>query len=126
MEHNPFVESRRFEEGVILHLTAALEQYNAETIRQLVTEEIECEQPRWVILDCSEVPFVDSRGIGLCIKLEQQLRERDNRLYFAALNDHLRDAFRFTNLFTHFAIFDDLPSAVEAAHASFARREDLP
>ncbi|MFP4329416.1 MAG: STAS domain-containing protein [Spirochaetaceae bacterium] len=121
METNPFVEARSEGAGVILYPTSALEQYNVDTIWRFITEEIESGKPEWVVLDCSAVPFVDSRGIGLCIRLDQRLREQNRRLYITEINKHLQDAFRYTNLFTHFTIIESLSEAIRQAESSSTR-----
>ncbi len=71
-----------------------------------------------VILDLSQVDFVDSSGLGAVVGAMKQLG-RERRLDLAGLTPAVDKVFRMTRMDTVFRIFPDRESAVgEAAHAS--------
>lgn len=55
---------------------------------------------RWscLVLDCSQVEFLSSLGLGALIRLDRQLRPSGGRLRICGLNPHLREFFAITRL----------------------------
>ena len=55
---------------------------------------------RWstLVLDCSQVEFLSSLGLGALIRLDRQLRPLGGRLSICGLNPHLREFFAITRL----------------------------
>lgn len=70
---------------------------------------------RTVVIDMSEVVFIDSLGISALIS-EQRRRPEATRIVVSALGDFVRDVFEVTQLFEIFDVF----ATSEAAVASLA------
>lgn len=64
---------------------------------------------RWsdLVLDCSQVEFLSSLGLGSLIRLDRQLRPSGGRLRLCGLNPHLREVFAITRLDRVMLISDD-------------------
>jgi len=65
-----------------------------------------------VVLDLSEVPFIDSRGLEMLLELEKGCREQSGRLKLAALSENCTEILRLTDLLPRFEV---LASADQAA-----------
>ncbi|WP_169976743.1 STAS domain-containing protein [Tautonia rosea] len=72
---------------------------------------------RWscLVLDCSQVEFLSSLGLGALIRLDRQLRPTGGRLKLCGLNPHLREFFAITRLDRVLQISDSEPDALETS-----------
>jgi anti-sigma B factor antagonist len=57
-----------------------------------------------VVLDLSEVPFIDSRGLEMLLDLERGCREQGGRLKLAGLSDNCAEILRLTDLYPRFEV----------------------
>lgn len=64
-----------------------------------------------VILSMSEVPFVDSTGLGFLVALHKACAERGHRLLLCEPEKQLRVLLELTRLHQVFAIFDSVEQA---------------
>ena len=74
-----------------------------------LSEEIS-EDMRLIIVDFSEVAFVDSTGLGAIVSLLKMM-PRDGKLAVAGLNSSTLRLFQLTRLDRVFEIFDDVEEA---------------
>jgi anti-anti-sigma factor len=65
-----------------------------------------------IVLDLSEVPFIDSKGLEMLLDLERGCREEGGRLKLAGLSDNCAEILRLTDLTGRFEV---LASAEQAA-----------
>lgn len=71
-----------------------------------------------IVLDLSEVDFLDSSGLGAVVSAMKHLK-RDRRMDLAGLSPPVDKVFRMTRMDTVFRIFPDADAAVGGvAHAS--------
>jgi anti-sigma B factor antagonist len=69
----------------------------------------------WIVLDLSEMSYIDSSGLGAMVFAQQKLSEKGGELRLAALQPKPRIVFDITKVYRIFEIFDN----VETALASF-------
>jgi anti-sigma B factor antagonist len=69
--------------------------------------------PKLVVFDLTDVPYMDSAGMGLIVNHHVHCQARDSRLVVAGANNRVLDVFRVTRVDTVLAL---APTA-EAAHA---------
>jgi anti-sigma B factor antagonist len=65
-----------------------------------------------VILDLSEVPMVDSSGIGLLVKTLTSFKQRGGSLKLLSPSKFTMQSFKLVGLLTLFEIYENLPAAV--------------
>lgn len=65
-----------------------------------------------VILDLSEVPMVDSSGIGLLVKSLTSFKQRGGSLKLLSPSKFTLQSFKLVGLLNLFQIYDNLPAAV--------------
>jgi anti-anti-sigma factor len=70
---------------------------------------------RAVVLDFSEMEYMNSGGIGLLVQLLVRANRTKHGLAAAGLSDHYRQIFQVTRLDEAIAIHDDVDAAVAAA-----------
>ena len=66
-----------------------------------------------VVVDFSEVPYVDSSGLATLIELFQRLRKTNGTLRICSVSEKVKNVFEITKLHKLFDIYDDLEGARE-------------
>jgi len=69
---------------------------------------------RAVLLDFSQLEYMNSGGIGLLVTLLVRANRAKQRLLACGLNDHYRQIFELTRLDEAISIFDDEAAALAA------------
>lgn len=49
-----------------------------------------------VTLDCNELEYISSAGLGVLLKTQKRLLSRDAKLRLVRVNNHIRDVFRYS------------------------------
>jgi len=73
------------------------------------------EHTRWVVLNFSELEYMNSSGIGLLVTLLVRANRQKQRLLAFGLTDHYRQIFQLTRLDEAIAIHDSESDAIAAA-----------
>ena len=92
-----FVSISRTPGAVVARLvTPAIGQREAPIIEFEIREALDERDSgcRWLVVDMSAVSVLSSMGLGMCVELRRQARERRMRTAIFGLNGHLRDLFR--------------------------------
>lgn len=71
-------------------------------------------KPRGIVVDLSEVPYMDSSGVASLVKLLARVRRGDIKLRLCGLNPRVRSVFEITRLD---GVFEIRPTAKEAMEA---------
>lgn len=80
--------------------------------------EAESHDPSTVVLNFTDVDYINSTGIALVVGLLAQARRAHRRLLVYGLSDHYREIFEITRLADFMSIFPDETSALAGAAAS--------
>jgi anti-sigma B factor antagonist len=60
-----------------------------------------------VLLDCQNVAFMDSSGLGAIVIVFKRIREMNKRLCFCSLSPQVKLLFELTDVVSIFEIFED-------------------
>ena len=65
------------------------------------------------VLDCKELQYVSSSGLGIIFATQQALRQSKQELVIANLSPHLREVFKIAGFDVHFKILppEDSPTS---------------
>ena len=98
-------------EGVcVVKLAGELDLYNAQQVRDALTEACS-DSPQRVIVDLSEVEFIDSTALGILI--EARTRMDNHRAFLlAAPGLETRRALEISGLDRHFSVHDSVSDAL--------------
>ena len=69
-------------------------------------------EPQVVVLNLTDVAYMDSTGIALLVGLLARTRRDGRELSAYGLSDHYREIFAITRLSEFIHVYDDEPSAV--------------
>jgi anti-sigma B factor antagonist len=116
MIQNILETSTRVIEGVtVIKLRGEINGF-AEPVMQEVAVQIETGDKNTILLDFSEVAYINSTGIALIVNLLRSTQKVDRRLLAYGLSDHYLEIFALTRLADYILIIKDLDSALTDEH----------
>lgn len=116
----PMAEARyeREDETVVAILTGEIDMSNATSVRQQIAESVTPDDDA-VIIDMSELSFIDSAGLHAMIELGTVLDERRQHLLLCLPpNSTIRRAIEIIGLPHAVAVYSDRNEAMEAVRAT--------
>ena len=69
---------------------------------------------QWIVLDLTEMSYIDSSGLGAMVFAQQKLSEKGGELRLAGLQPKPRIVFDITKVYRIFEIFDSVDMALES------------
>jgi anti-sigma B factor antagonist len=98
--------------AVVVKLVGELDLYNADEVRTTL-DDVTARKPGRVVVDLSEVTFIDSTGLGVLVEARSKLADRKSFL-LSAPQPETRRALEISGLAKHMPIFDRLEQALSA------------
>ncbi len=87
-----------------------LDMYNSPDLKQVIKNKIS-DGYRFIILDLSETPFIDSSAIGTLIQISNWLNRRNGQLVVTNLSSTLEKLFKLTHLDTYLPVAESVTGA---------------
>jgi anti-sigma B factor antagonist len=113
LREDPVAGVERANGAVVVNLAGELDLYNATAVRDALLACCE-EQPERVIVDLSEVKFIDSTALGVLIEARSRLSNK-RAFLLAAPGLETRRALEISGLDRHFSVHDSVDAARDAA-----------
>lgn len=99
----------------VVVLRGELDLYTGPALRRLMREIAQSDPVARVVVDMTELSFLDSSGLGVLIGGLRRLRASGGSMHLAGCRGPVRDVLTITGLHQAFPIHDDLPRALAAA-----------
>ncbi len=99
-------------DAVVVRLAGELDLYNAHEVREVLLEHC-ARAPERLVVDLSEVSFVDSTALGVLIEARTKLPNR-RAFLIAAPRVETRRALEISGLDRHFGVHDTVDEALAA------------
>lgn len=99
-------------DALLVRLAGELDLYNSRIVREALLEAVGRE-PERLIVELSEVAFIDSTGLGVLIEARGRMANR-GAFMLAAPNVETRRALEISGLDRHFAVHTSLDEALAA------------
>ena len=112
LREHPVREVVEQNSSVVVRLTGELDLYNAEVVREALTEAAGRE-PERLVIDLRDVSFLDSTALGVLIEARSKLSNRRSFL-LAAAGLEARRALEISGLDRHFELHDTVEGALAA------------
>ncbi|HEY2537535.1 MAG TPA: STAS domain-containing protein [Solirubrobacteraceae bacterium] len=96
-----------------------LDLFTAPSLKQMLVDALHEGSDRLVV-DLTEVTFIDSTTLGVLVGIERRLDEDDARLAIVCTRPNVRKIFEFSGLDGKFAIFPTLDEALVHARGNEA------
>ena len=112
LRREPVISSEKTGDACIVRLAGELDLYNAHAVRDVLLEAC-ADGPERVIVDLSEVEFIDSTALGVLIEARSKLPNKQAFL-LASPGLETRRALQISGLDRHFSVHETLPEALTA------------
>lgn len=96
----------------IMHCGGSLDADTVSAFKKVAYDLVSSGATRFVI-DCSNLTFVDSMGLGVLISLLRRARSKNGDVKVAALSDEVKTIFEITRLHRLFDVCADWNTAVK-------------
>jgi anti-anti-sigma factor len=93
--------------GFVVHLSGDADGEQVEELDRHLRLIINLD-PKLVVMDLTRLNFISSVGMGLLVRIQNQLKEKGGRLVLAAARPLVREALRRAALQKLFEMFDSL------------------
>ena len=115
MKMQPFTaQVRQTDSAVIIDMNGEVNAF-AESALNAAYKEAEGHQPEIIVLNFTEVNYINSTGIALIVSILAQARKARRKLVVYGLSDHYMTIFQITRLSDFMAIYSDEASALSSA-----------
>src|SRR5690242_19720877 len=105
------VRSNEASGAVIIDLAGELNADAEESLNRIYAE-VEALDPKRIVLNFSNVSYINSTGIALIVGLLARARKAHRQMTAYGLSDHYREIFEITRLADFMPIFSEETSAV--------------
>jgi anti-sigma B factor antagonist len=112
VREDPVAGIERNDGATVVHLAGELDLYNAHTVREALIGCCE-EAPDRLVVDLSEVKFIDSTALGVLIEARTRLPNRRGFM-LASPGLETRRALEISGLDRHFAVHPSFEEALAA------------
>jgi anti-sigma B factor antagonist len=112
------ITSRLVSDVVIVDMSGRLCFLEAALQRQI--KEMLEQGHRNFVLNLTDVPYIDSFGLGQLLAIRTSIQKRDGQLVLMRPTDHVRQLLQITKLDSIFHISVEEPQAIRSARTSLA------
>jgi anti-sigma B factor antagonist len=113
LRREPVLSAEMLGDACVVRLAGELDLYNAGKIREALLEAC-ADRPAKVVVDLSEVDFIDSTALGVLIEARTKLPNREGFL-LARPRLETRRTLEISGFDRHFSVHDTLDGALAAA-----------
>ena len=112
LRKDPVIRVEAVGTACVVRLGGELDLYNADQVRSVLVGVL-ANSPERIVVDLSEVEFIDSTALGVLIEARTKLDHRGGFL-LAAPGLETRRALEISGLDRHFSVHDTVPEALVA------------
>ena len=93
------IKSRVYNNTIYIKLIGELDEYSATYTRNTLDHLFDMSNFNQVIIDLSELEFMDSTGIGVLIGRYKRMKSSNIPIYICNPNNHIEKIFKMTGLY---------------------------
>jgi len=108
-----YIEFCKSEDKLIIKLTGELDHHSAEEVRNKIDDRLERTGYNKVILDFSNVNFMDSSGIGVVIGRYKKISMRKGQICIANVQESVKRVFELSGMFKIIKLYKSVQEAIE-------------
>ncbi|KJS21276.1 MAG: hypothetical protein VR72_11000 [Clostridiaceae bacterium BRH_c20a] len=104
----------KFEEEIlIVSLSGEVTLLQSNELKEKIKEELTRINTTKLVLDLSQVPLLDSSGLGMLISLFKHVNQKEGIIVYTGMTDYVRKIIGFAKLDKIFSIADSAELAIE-------------
>jgi anti-sigma B factor antagonist len=112
-EANLVKEVRPSEDGTMVVLSGDVDLHHSPALHAALVE-VAGNRPRRLMLDLSDVPYMDSSGVGTLVEVFRRVTAYKGKMVLFGLNPRVRSVFEITKLDRFFTICENAEQATRA------------
>jgi anti-anti-sigma factor len=112
MQNTCDVTVRRLPGTVVLELSGELNSAASGILAPSYDEAVKEGDPRNVVIDFTNVDYINSTGIALVVGVLARARAESRTLIAVGLSEHYREIFTITRLSHYMQMYDDVGTAI--------------
>jgi len=95
----------------VMHCGGSLDADNVSAFKKIAYDLVGAGTTR-IVIDCENLTFIDSMGLGVLISLLRRVRQRNGDVKVASLSEEVKTIFEVTRLHRLFEVCSDWNTAV--------------
>ena len=107
------INTQNYNDVTVIELQGELDNDVADSLKATVTESVSAQRRR-IILDLSNINFIDSQGLELLLWVHQYCRQNRVQLKLAGLDENCEKILEITRLKDEFDCYAELAGAVRS------------
>ena len=111
MTHDQSPEYEALDDGVLVCLEGDIDFSQSPGLRNQLITLLNQKKPKRLVIDLSDVPYMDSSGIATLVEVLQVQRQLNRKLVLCCLQQKVYSMFEIASLNHLFTIVEDLASA---------------
>lgn len=108
-----YLKFNKNQDKLIISLLGELDHHSAEEVRVKIDDRIDRDNIKKVILDFSQVTFMDSSGIGVVIGRFKKMQNRDGKVCVADVNKTVNKVFEISGMYKIIESYNSIDEAVK-------------
>jgi len=104
--------ARQQDDAVIASVRGEIDLHNSPDLRNALLNVLLKPQPKKLILNLADVPYMDSSAIAVLVEALQRLRKYGGKIYLTNLQPRVRGLLEIAKLDTIFVLADDEQTAL--------------
>lgn len=101
-------------EKLIVHMAGELDHHSAEEVRSKIDDRLDRDEITKLILDFSNVTFMDSSGIGVVIGRYKKLSLKKGKVCIANVNNSVKRVFDLSGMFKIIKLYENVEQALKS------------
>ena len=93
------IKNRIYNNTLYVVLSGELDEFSAQSVRENLDEMFDQEGFNQVIIDLSELEFMDSTGIGVLLGRYKKLKSKNKPIFICNPSSHAEKIFKMTGLY---------------------------
>jgi anti-sigma B factor antagonist len=86
------------EKSFVVKISGDIDAYHSATFKQKVMEHMENTDKKYIVLDMSEVSYIDSAGLGSIVSLIKESKKSEKEIVLVSLKKQIKKIFEMTKL----------------------------
>lgn len=107
------INFNKIDDKLIAYINGELDHHSAEEVRNKIDDRLSRDNLNKLIMDFSEVTFMDSSGIGVVIGRFKKLSYENGVVCLINVNENIKRVFELSGMFKIINIFNTLEEALE-------------
>lgn len=107
-------EQDRYRDLLLVRLIGELDVQTAESVRQMLQEELAKGTVKYLVLNLERLPFMDSSGLGVILGRYKTLQALGGKLLICGANPTVRRLLELSGVFKVSAVFETEEEALQS------------